>query len=142
MSDALMSDAAHRSWRAMRALVLDHDHRKEVCDALDMSFVRIKALLALAGEPMTMRELATRLSTDPPYTTLIVDDLEARKLLVRTVHPTDRRAKTVAVTPAGQDAARRAERMLNEPPAALRALSTEQLHTLDQTLTQLTRIGA
>jgi DNA-binding MarR family transcriptional regulator len=137
-----MSDAAHRSWRAMRALVLDHDHRKEVCDALDMSFVRIKALLALTGEPMTMRELATRLSTDPPYTTLIVDDLEARKLLARTVHPTDRRAKTVAVTPAGQDAARRAERLLNHPPAALRALSPEQLHTLDQTLAQLTRISA
>lgn len=137
-----MSDAAHRSWRAMRALVLDHDRRKEVCESLDMSLVRIKALLALAEEPMTMRELATRLSTDRPYTTLIVDDLEARKLLARTVHPTDRRARTVAVTSAGQDAARRAERLLNQPPAALRALSPEQLHTLDQTLAQLARIGA
>jgi DNA-binding MarR family transcriptional regulator len=136
-----MSDLAHRSWRTMRALVLDHDHRKEVCDALDMSFVRIKALLALAGEPMTMRELAMRLSTDRPYTTLIVDDLEARKLLARTVHPEDKRLKTVAVTSAGQDVARRAERMLNEPPAALRALSAEQLHTLDEILAQLTRAG-
>jgi DNA-binding MarR family transcriptional regulator len=136
-----MSDPVHRSWRAMRALVLDHDRRKEVCDALDMSFVRIKALLALAGEPMTMRELATRLSTDRPYTTLIVDDLEARELLTRTVHPTDRRAKTVAVTRAGQDAARRAERLLNEPPAALRALSTEQLITLDEILAQLTPVS-
>jgi DNA-binding MarR family transcriptional regulator len=125
----------------MRALVLDHDHRKEVCDALDMSFVRIKALLALAGEPMTMRELAMRLSTDRPYTTLIVDDLEARKLLARTVHPEDKRLKTVAVTSAGQDVARRAERMLNDPPAALRALSAEQLHTLDEILAQLTRAG-
>ncbi len=137
-----MSDAAHRSWRAMRALVLDHDHRKEVCDALDMSFVRIKALLALAGEPMTMRELAARLSTDRPYTTLIVDDLEARKLLARTVHPKDKRARTVAVTSAGQDAARRAERLLNEPPAALRALSTKQLEALDEILAQLTRVSA
>ena len=137
-----MSDTAHRSWRAMRALVLDHDRRKEVCDTLDMSFVRIKALLALAGEPMTMRELATRLSTDRPYTTLIVDDLEARELLTRTVHPTDRRAKTVAVTPAGQDAARRAERLLNEPPAALRALSTEQLITLDEILAHLAPVSA
>ncbi len=137
-----MSDAAHRSWRAMRALVLDHDRRKEVCDALDMSLVRIKALLALAGESMTMRELATRLSTDRPYTTLIVDDLEARKLLARNVHPQDRRAKVVAVTSAGQDAARRAARMLNEPPAALRTLSTEQLNALDEILARLPRASA
>jgi DNA-binding MarR family transcriptional regulator len=132
-----MSDAAHRSWRTMRALVLDHDRRKEVCQTLGMSFVRIKALLALAEEEMTMRELATRLSTDPPYTTLIVDDLEARKLLTRTIHPTDRRAKMVAVTRAGKDAARRAERLLNEPPAALGYLTAEQLLALDGILAQL-----
>jgi DNA-binding MarR family transcriptional regulator len=137
-----MSDPAHRSWRAMRAVVLDHDRRKEVCEALDMSFVRIKALLALAGEPMTMRELAARLSTDPPYTTLIVDDLEARGMLVRTAHPTDRRAKIVALSPTGQDAAQRAARLLNRPPAALSELSEEQLITLDEILAQLARAGA
>jgi len=89
-----------------------------------------------------MHELATRLSTDRPYTTLIVDDLEARKLLARNVHPEDKRAKMVSVTSAGQDVARRAERMLNEPPAALRALSTEQLKALDEILAQLARASA
>jgi DNA-binding MarR family transcriptional regulator len=133
-----MSDAAHRSWRTMRALVLDHDHRKEVCDALDMSFVRIKALLALAEEPMTMRELATRLSTDRPYTTLIVDDLEAREMVIRTVHPTDRRAKLVALTPIGHDTARRAEQLLNQPPTALGELGAEQLLILDGIMAQIT----
>jgi DNA-binding MarR family transcriptional regulator len=133
-----MSDAAHRSWRTMRALVLDHDHRKEVCDALDMSFVRIKALLALAGEPMTMHELATRLSTDRPYTTLIVDDLEAREMVIRTVHLTDRRAKIVALTPIGHDTARRAEQLLNQPPAALGELRAEQLLILDGIMAQIT----
>jgi DNA-binding MarR family transcriptional regulator len=133
-----MSDAAHRSWLAMRALVLDHDRRKEVCEALDMSFVRIKALLALTGEELTMRQLAAHLSTDPPYTTLIVDDLEERGMVIRTVHPTDRRAKIVTVTPAGHDVARRGERLLNKPPAALGELTADQLLALDEILAQLT----
>ncbi len=133
-----MSDAAHRSWRAMRALVLDHDRRKEVCETLDMSFVRIKTLLALAEQELTMRQLTARLSTDPPYTTLIVDDLEAREMVIRTVHPTDRRAKLVTLTPTGHDTARRAEQLLNEPPAALGELRAEQLLVLDGIMAQIT----
>jgi DNA-binding MarR family transcriptional regulator len=73
---------------------------------------------------------------------LIVDDLEARGMLIRTAHPTDRRAKIVVLSPAGQDAAQRAARLLNRPPAALSELSEEQLITLDEILAQLARAGA
>jgi len=55
--------------------------------------------LRFAEEPMTMRELATRLSTDRPYTTLIVDDLEAREMVYPHRSPDGRRAKIVALTP-------------------------------------------
>lgn len=132
-----MSDAADRVWRTMRRLVLDNERRKEVCDALGMSFVRIKALLALAGESMTMGDLATRLSTDPPYTTLIVGDLQRRGLLTRTAHPQDRRAKIVALTARGRDTALHAQTLLDDPPPALRALAVRRLAELDSILAEL-----
>jgi DNA-binding MarR family transcriptional regulator len=132
-----MSDTAHRIWSVMRALVLDHERRKEVCDALDMSFVRVKALLALQPEPMTMGHLAAHLATDAPYTTLIVDDLERRGMLARTVHPDDRRAKIVTLTTSGRDTANRATEILGEPPDTLRQLPAAQLRTLADILAQL-----
>ena len=77
--DEATAELAARAWQAMRALVLDrYDRRKKVCDALGMSFIRAKALRRIVDGPMTMRELAAALGTDPPYTTVVVDDLERR----------------------------------------------------------------
>ncbi len=115
----------------MRMLVLDlHDRRQQACAAVDLSFARIKALQQLAGGPMAMRVLAGRLGADPPYVTLISDDLEQRGLVQRSVHPTDRRAKLLTITPAGREVLARAERVLEEPPAALLDLTGEELAIL------------
>ncbi|GAA1243859.1 hypothetical protein GCM10009665_38370 [Kitasatospora nipponensis] len=132
------TEAAARVWAVMRNLVLEHgDRRKEVSDALDMSFFRAKALRRLRGGPLTMRELATGLVSDKAYTTLIVDDLERRELVARTVHPDDRRYKLVTLTPAGLLAATRAEQILARPPAAMLDLAPEELATLERLLTGL-----
>jgi DNA-binding MarR family transcriptional regulator len=132
------TETAARVWRGLRALVLDrYDRRKEVCAALDMSFIRAKALRRLAGGPTTMRELAAALATDAPYTTLVVDDLERRGLVARSAHPDDRRRKLVTATPAGVRAARRAEEILNEPPAPVLALTGADLAALDRIVAKL-----
>jgi DNA-binding MarR family transcriptional regulator len=129
---------AARVWQGMRALVLDrYDRRKEVCAALDLSFIRVKALRQLAGEALTMGQLADRLATDAPYTTVVVDDLERRGLAMRSPHPTDRRSRVVSVTPAGRAAAATAERILGAPPAALCALAPDELAALDALLAKL-----
>jgi DNA-binding MarR family transcriptional regulator len=131
-------DDAAQAWRAMRSLVLDlYDKRDAVSDALDMSFIRAKALVCLSDKPLTMRQLAAVLATDAPYTTVVVDDLERWRLAERRVQPEDRRSKLVTVTPAGRKAARVAEKILTEPPPALRALSAADLHALDRILQQL-----
>ncbi|MFC4586263.1 MarR family winged helix-turn-helix transcriptional regulator [Sphaerisporangium corydalis] len=123
----------------MRALVLDrYDRRKEVCDALDMSFIRVKALRYLVAAPLTMRQLAAKLATDAPYTTIVVDDLVRRGMVVRDVHPGDRRQKVVTVTPEGARAAGRAEEILGEPPPPLRDLDPTDLATLDRIIATLT----
>ncbi|MFC4531201.1 MarR family winged helix-turn-helix transcriptional regulator [Sphaerisporangium dianthi] len=130
---------AARVWRGMRTLVLDRfDRRKEVTAALDMSFIRAKALRRLAAEPMTMRGLAAYLTIDAPYTTLVVDDLVRRDLVVREVHPDDRRQKIVTVTPEGEKAAAVAEAILGEPPPAILDLDPADLATLDRIIATLT----
>jgi DNA-binding MarR family transcriptional regulator len=130
-------DLARRAWRAMSDIVLDHDRKVEVAEALDLSFARVRALRRLAMEPHTLRALAERLAADPPYVTLIVDDLEKRGLVQRTPHPEDRRAKVVALTAAGRTAAARADAILDEPPAALRDAPAEDLAALLRVLERL-----
>jgi len=131
-------DLAARAWQAMRTLVLDrYDRRRRVVDALGMSFIRAKALRRIAGGPLTMRELAAGLGTDPPYTTVVVDDLERRGLVVRAVRPGDRRSKIVSITPPGRELARLADQILAAPPGPVRDLPAADLATLDRVLTQL-----
>lgn len=121
-------------WRAMSDLVLDQDRRRLVTEALGLSFIRIKVLRRVAQAPMTLRELSGKLGTDPPYTTVVVQDLSERGLVERVPHPTDRRAKLVTVTPAGRQQAERAEALLREPPAGLLALPPASLRELDRAL--------
>lgn len=134
-----MSEAAVRVWEQMRELVFDrYDRRKEVVDALGMSFVKTKALRRLAVRPMTMRELAEELLTDRPYATVLVEDLVQRGLVERAVHPDDRRSKIVSPTAAGRAAAATAEAIMSTPPDSLRSLPPEDLAALGAILARVT----
>jgi DNA-binding MarR family transcriptional regulator len=124
------TSTAHEAWLLMCDLVLDHGRRREVAEALGMSFARTRALRRLARRPMSMRALAAALDTDPPNATVIVDDLEALGLVRREPHPTDRRAKVVEATSKGKELARRADEILSTPPAAIAALDAGDLETL------------
>lgn len=132
------SPAAIAAWSSMRALVLDlHDRRVAVSDAIGMSYLRAKALRMLESGPLPMRDLANVLVTDPPYVTVIVDDLEERGLVERQVNPADRRSKLVRITAAGRTVARKAKKIQSAPPEALSALTDAELATLDSLLRKL-----
>ena len=133
----MSAEVEREVWAAMSALVLNADIKREVSDALGLSFARIRALRRIAPGPIAMRDLVTELATDPPYLTLVVDDLEARGLVVRSPHPDDRRAKVVSATASGRAAARRAEAILARPPATLTALDPDDLADLHRILTKL-----
>jgi DNA-binding MarR family transcriptional regulator len=123
-----MSGDLGRDWLALTEIVRGDDRRKQVSDALGgMSYVRVKAMRYLLQGPKTGRELATKLATDPPFVSVIVDDLEERGYVDRKPHPDDRRRKLIELTPEGTKAARKAEAILSEPPAALRGLPAEDL---------------
>ena len=127
---------AREVWLLMSDLVLDNERRREVSEALGMSFGRARTVRRLARRPMSMRELADALGIDPPNATVVVDDLEARGLVRRGPHPTDRRAKLVEATPEGKALARRADDILATPPDGLAALDANELETLRRLLSR------
>jgi DNA-binding MarR family transcriptional regulator len=137
-----MNDAAsvtsREAWLLMSDLVLDNQRRREVSEALGISFGRSRALRRLARRPMSMSELAAVLEIDPANATAVVDDLESLKLVRRGPHPTDRRAKVVEATRKGKEMARRADAILGTPPPGLSALSADDLQTLRRILESVT----
>src|SRR5262245_53857691 len=132
--DAPQPDAARDVWLLMSDLVLDNERRRDVADALGISFGRARTVRRLARRPMSMRELAEALGIDPPNATVVVDDLESLGLVRRRPHPTDRRAKLVEATRKGQAMARRAEAILATPPQSLSALGADDLEALRRIL--------
>jgi DNA-binding MarR family transcriptional regulator len=130
-------DPARDVWLLMSDLVLDNQRRREVTDALGMSFGRSRALRRLARRPMSMGELAAMLGIDPPNATTLVADMESQGLVRRKPHPTDGRAKLVEATRKGKGLARTADAILATPPPALSALGTDDLETLRRILQEV-----
>ncbi|MFG3437222.1 MarR family winged helix-turn-helix transcriptional regulator [Nonomuraea sp. NPDC047897] len=114
------------------------DHVRERAVTLGLTAAQATALREMTG-PMTMRDLAERMSCEPSNATFIVDKLEKQGLIERRAHPTDRRAKQLVLT--GEGSALR-DRLLdlliqNSP---LAGLSTDQQRVLQSLLEQaLTR---
>ncbi len=93
--------SARKAWQAMADLVLNNERRREVSEEVGLSFGKIRALRRIARRPMSMSELASMLSVDPPNLTAVVDDLEGAGLVERQAHATDRRVKLVVASPEG-----------------------------------------
>ncbi len=123
----------------MSDLVLDHQRRREVSEAVGMRFGRVRAIRRVARRAMSMSELAAALEIDRPNATVLVDDLEQQGYVRRKPHPTDRRTRLVEATRKGKALARRAEAVLGSPPDSIAQLSTEDLETLRRILPPASR---
>ena len=137
---ASRSDAA-KAWLLMQDLVLDNARRREVSEALGISFARVRAVRRIARRPMSMGDLATALTIDPPNATVVVDDLQDLDLVDRHPHPDDRRTTLVEATPKGRDLARQADEILATPPPALKELSGKDLEALHRILAAVASRG-
>jgi DNA-binding MarR family transcriptional regulator len=137
--------AAGEAWQAMYELVFEregHTRFHEACDVTGLTPGVLKTLLRLApGQPTPMRDLADHFRCDPSYVTSLVDGLEAAGLAERRTHPTDRRVKMVALSPAGEQALTLVHKVLGEPPAAFAALSTDELRRLRGLLAKVAGSG-
>ena len=98
----------------------------------------VKALLELEpGQPRPMGTLAESLHCDASNATWLVDRLEERDLVARGTVPTDRRVKTVVLTPLGAKTRAAVIERLHEPPPELLALDREDLEELRAALAKL-----
>ncbi|WP_405135631.1 MarR family transcriptional regulator [Nocardia sp. NBC_01388] len=141
---ARSADPVQQAWVLMHRFVEAHNRRGELAAALGFRLGggRGKILFQLREGPATLRELADANGVDAPYTTLIVDKLEAHGLVERRPHPDDRRRKLVTLTAAGHAAIATADTILLRPPPAIRELPAEDLGQLTGLLTRLLEADA
>ncbi|MBA3907122.1 MAG: MarR family transcriptional regulator [Pseudonocardiales bacterium] len=92
-------------------------------------------------EPLSRRALAERLSCDPSNVTFLVDRLEEKGLVERTVDVEDRRVKAIRLTVAGVDLRRRLIDGAAASPS-FAALSAEEKQKLADLLGRCTADGA
>jgi DNA-binding MarR family transcriptional regulator len=90
------------------------------------------ALRELIG-PMTLRDLAERMSCEPSNITFVADRLEEQGYLERHPHPDDRRAKQLILTPKGTELRERLLELLSED-SPLATLSPEEQDVLERLL--------
>ncbi|GAA5058150.1 DNA-binding MarR family transcriptional regulator [Thermocatellispora tengchongensis] len=76
-------------------------HVRRVSEELGLTPTQVVALRELS-DPITARELANRMSCEASNATFVLDRLEQQGLIERRPHPTDRRAKQIVLTPAGE----------------------------------------
>jgi len=91
----------------------------------------LKALAIMhPDEPRPMGVMADMMRCDASQMTWLVDRLEERRLVERRPMPTDRRVRTIALTPRGVEVRRLVLDKLFEPPEELVRLDAATLESL------------
>jgi DNA-binding MarR family transcriptional regulator len=126
-TSAASSTAAREAWGLFwRIFSADKPRRMAVMTELGLSFQQSMALMRLESEQaMPMSALAQALQCDNSNVTGIVDRLEAAGLAERRADARDRRVKTVALTPKGEEVRAMVATRAGQPPPELAALSEE-----------------
>jgi DNA-binding MarR family transcriptional regulator len=88
-------------------------------------------------QPRPMGVLADLMQIDASQMTWLVDRLEERGYVERRALPTDRRVKTIAVTPAGIELRTRLQFEMFQPPDDLVAVDAATLEALHEQLEKL-----
>jgi DNA-binding MarR family transcriptional regulator len=109
------------------------EHVRVRAAKLGLTAAQATALRELTG-PMTITELAERMTCEPSNATFIVDKLEKQELVKRRAHPTDRRARQLVLTPKGSALRGKLLELLVEdsPLAGLSPQEQDALHDLLQ----------
>ncbi|WP_222854202.1 MarR family winged helix-turn-helix transcriptional regulator [Fodinicola acaciae] len=107
--------------------------QRERVGKLGLTVAQAAALRELTG-PMTMRELAERMSCEPSNATVVIDHLENQRLLERRPHPTDRRAKQLMLTPEGAQRRETLLTSLRDEEPLLTGLTQQEQDTLQDLL--------
>src|SRR5262245_1641716 len=123
---------ADEVWQAIASLVIDNRDgwKRAVVEQTGLPFSRIRILKRLSARPMTVKQLAHAAAMDAPATTVAVNELEDRGLVVRETDPANRRCKVVSLTGAGRAMVDKIDAVEDPAPNALAALDDAQLKEL------------
>ena len=132
-------------WRDLFAFFWSSGSRNAmvlVSQQLGMTPGHVKTLLELQpDQPRPMGALAEALHCDASNATWLVDRLEEGGLVERGTVPTDRRVKTVVLTPLGVKTRTEVIDRLHEPPEELLALDREDLEQIRAAISKLPKGG-
>ena len=133
-------ERANQVWRAMAAVVFDNRDawKRDVIETSGLPFSRVRVLRRLAKRSMTAKEIAEAATMDAPATSVAVNDLEDRGLVVRQADPNNRRCKVVSLTDAGRRVVAGIDGVEDPAPRPFAALSQQELRTLEAILAKLT----
>jgi DNA-binding MarR family transcriptional regulator len=131
--------SAGELWRRLIAVVMvSHDEsRRAIRAATGLPAGRFRVLRRLGDGPRALGELAELIGSDAPATTVTVNDLEQRGMVVRRPHPDDRRIKLVSLTAAGRGMLIRGRRILDAVPVAFVGVARSDLAALARILDTL-----
>ena len=123
---------AVEAWRAvLDYFVRSRDRHLALAAEYGLTVASMKTLLSLdPAEPKSMRALADEWKCDASNVTWLVDRLEERALVERRPLASDRRVKTVALTPAGERLKDDLLERMYQPPDDFLALPRADLDAL------------
>jgi DNA-binding MarR family transcriptional regulator len=118
--------AAHWTFSVLHAAHLIEDRIEAALGKAGLSMAKLGALseLAAAGEPLTLSQLAARLSCVRSNMTQLVDRLEADGLVKRLDDPADRRSVRAELTPLGRERQHAGDRAMKRVQAEFAASLT------------------
>jgi DNA-binding MarR family transcriptional regulator len=130
---------AAQAWGALLDLTMGQRNRFfGILQEFGLTPGDLRALSALDQEPpRPMRTLARAWACDASNVTWMVDRLERRGLVERQMLASDRRVRTVALTPLGASTKAELFTRLHEPPADFLALDRATLQALRDALAGL-----
>ncbi len=132
-------------WRLMARFTMERVQSGEhfaVLRELGLTPGHLKVLAIIhPDEPRPMGVMAEIMRCDASQLTWLVDRLEERELVERRAMPTDRRVRTIALTPRGVEVRRQILARLFEPPEELVALDAATLEVLRTNLGKLPASG-
>jgi len=125
---------AEEAFERVRRIAFEGEHVERMAALgvrMKLSPGVIKTLMRLAkADGVSMGDMARGIGCDPSYITALVDDLDERGLARREPAPYDRRVKIIVLTDAGRALAEEIDAIMSVPPAALAALSPQELRQL------------